>query len=148
MQVLDQQLIHCAASSCRLDPGQKTQREATRDDRNQLKWQRPPAFVSEQLRPTQTVPTVLTGVQHAGSGGFTSAVVCGGACGSGESGSEGSEAVRSWVPEGRGLHLWRLPLEETPHWDRHGWWRWEKLYLYLKTAELIPCVCWFGSGYS
>lgn len=51
-----------------------------------------------------------------------SAAVCGVGGEPGAGGGEGNEAVRQRVPEGRGLHLRRFPLETTPHWDRPGWW--------------------------
>lgn len=85
--------------------GQLQQRRL-RDHRKQLR------SLSEQTRPTKREIYRQTGVQHAGSAGFASAVMCSGARGPSEGGGEGSEAVRSRVPEGCRLHLRRLPLEE------------------------------------
>lgn len=88
----------------------ETQRQPARKqitNRKQLTW--------FQNKPDQQRVKALyrqSGIQHACSGGSASAVVCSGSCGPGESRGEGSEAVRSRVPEGRRLHLRRLPLEE------------------------------------
>lgn len=55
-----------------------------------------------------------SGVQYACPAGVASAAVCSSAYGSGESGGESSEALRSRVPAGCGLHLRGLPLEKIP----------------------------------
>lgn len=88
---------------------------------------------------TDKPPYRQLGIQHAGSGGFASAVVCSGVCGPGESGGEGGEAVRSRVPEGRRLHLRRLPLEEIPQWVRHGWWE-DFSFLFSKQQTLWSVI--------
>lgn len=63
---------------------------------------------------TDSHRTCRQSVQHESRGVAASAVVCSRARESGESRGEGGEAVRSGVPQGRGLHLRRLPLEESP----------------------------------
>lgn len=60
--------------------------------------------------------------KHACSCGVASARVHSAVCGPGESRSEGSEVMRSRVPEGGCLHLWRLSLEEVLLRARNGWW--------------------------
>lgn len=70
--------------------------------------------------PRVRAPCRASGPQHEPSGGFASAAAGRGAGGAGEGGGEGSQALRSGVPAGRGVHLRGLPLEEVPQRDRHG----------------------------
>lgn len=60
-------------------------------------------------------------IQHARSGGFASALVRSGVCGSGESASDGNEAVRQAVNQRHLLHLWSVPLEEVLPRAGGGW---------------------------
>lgn len=59
-------------------------------------------------------PPRKTSVQHESSGAAASAAVRGRAREPGAGRGEGSEAVRQGVPQGGGLHLRWLPLEEGP----------------------------------
>lgn len=101
MKALDQRPAHCAAK--------KTYRKPARKQITNRKL-----FQNKPDHQRDNPPYRQSSIQYEGSGSFASAVVCSGACGPGESGGEGSEAVRSRVPEGRRLHLRRLPLEEIP----------------------------------
>lgn len=69
-------------------------------------------------------PLRKTRVQHERSGAAASAAVRSCAREPGARRGEGGEAVRSGVPQGRGLHLRGLPLEEGPPRDGRGrrWW--------------------------
>ena len=100
------------------------QKDSTRERRLEISGTDRPTNQPDRSRtnPIDRVkpPHTQSAVQHACSGGVASAPVCGGAGGAGGGGGEGGEAVRSRVPEGRRLHLRRLPLEEAPRRDRHG----------------------------
>ena len=82
--------------------------------------QTPAGFIRDRRardRQPQRGPAAVcprSGVQYACPAGVASAAVCSSAHGSGESGGESGEALRSRVPAGRGLHLRGLPLEEIP----------------------------------
>lgn len=104
MQASDQRPVQRGAASKRPESRGQTRRPITETNRKQLQ------SLQNKADQQRTRPP---GIQHAGSGGVASVAVCSGAHGAGEGGGEGGEAVRSRVPEGRGLHLRRLPLEEV-----------------------------------
>lgn len=93
---------------------------ATQEWEKQLKAPQSQSPV-QTVRPLHAaIPPRSPPPQHEPSGGFASAAAGSGAGGAGEGGGEGSQALRSGVPAGRGLHLWGLPLEEVSQRDGHG----------------------------
>lgn len=100
-------------------------------------------------------PLRKTSVQHESSGAAASAAVRGRAREPGAGRGEGSEAVRQGVPQGGGLHLRGLPLEEGPLWGgrRRRWWD-HLAFFFLESRVVLRatyswlCYCsliWIGS---